>query len=70
MRCVAMTTNDPDGVECNLFGWLKAFERRPAVGRTPWLVGFAALATHRVLAPLERTGNRGSAVTLVMRKEP
>jgi hypothetical protein len=70
MRCVAMTTNDPYGVGCDQFGWVKAFERRPAVGETPWLAGFAALATQRAMAPLERTGNRGSAVTLLMRKQP
>jgi hypothetical protein len=70
LRCVAMTTNDPDGIECNLFGWLKAFERRPAVGGGPRWLGLAALATHRALVPLERTGNRGSAVTLMMRKQP
>jgi SAM-dependent methyltransferase len=69
LRHVATTTNDPDGLDCNLFGWLKAFDRRPAVPSTPWLVGFAALAANRVLAPIEHRGNRGAAVTLAFLRD-
>lgn len=69
MRGVATTTNDPEGLDFNLFGWANVLRRRPATGPTPRLVGYAALAMRRALAPLERTGNRGSALTLVMRKE-
>jgi 2-polyprenyl-3-methyl-5-hydroxy-6-metoxy-1,4-benzoquinol methylase len=65
---VAMTTNDPNGFECNLFGWNSVLWHRPATGMPP-LVGKAALAICVALAPIERTGHRGAAVTLLMRKE-
>jgi SAM-dependent methyltransferase len=68
MECVEMTTNDPDGLECNYFGWVNALERRPVTGSISRLGGFAALGLHRVLGPVERTGNRGAAITLLMRK--
>jgi SAM-dependent methyltransferase len=68
MRRVALSTNDPDGLECDFFGWVSALRRRP-IGPTPVLVSHSARAISRALAPLERTGNRGSAVTLLMRKE-
>jgi SAM-dependent methyltransferase len=69
MRCVALSTNDPDGLECNFFGWVGALRSHPALGPTPDLVSHTARAIERTLAPLERTGNRGSAGTIVMRKE-
>jgi SAM-dependent methyltransferase len=70
MSSVALTTEDPDGLECNFFGWVSALRRRPAVGPTPDLVSHAARAIERVLAPLERTGDRGSAMTILLRREP
>lgn len=70
MTCVALSTNDPDGLECNFFGWVSALRRSPAVGPTPDLVSHTARAIERGLAPLERTGDRGSAVTILLRKEP
>jgi SAM-dependent methyltransferase len=66
---VALGTNDPDGLECNFFGWVGALRRHPAVGPTPDRVSHAARAIERTLAPLERTGGRGSAVTILLRKE-
>ncbi len=66
---VALSTNDPDGLECNFFGWVGALRRHPAIGSTPDLVSHTARALERTLAPLERTGVRGSAVTILMRKE-
>jgi SAM-dependent methyltransferase len=69
MRCVALSTNDPDGLECNFFGWVGALRHHPAVGPTPDLVSHCARAIERTLAPLERSGDRGSAVTILMRKE-
>lgn len=66
---VALLTNDPDGLECNFFGWVGALRRHPAVGPTPDLVSHCARALERMLAPLERTGDRGSAVTILMRRE-
>ncbi len=41
----------------------------PRIGPTPDLVSHSARAIERTLAPLERTGDRGSAVTLLLRKE-
>ncbi len=70
MSSVALSTNDPDGLECNFFGWVGALRRHPAVGSTPDLVSHCARAIERALAPLERSGSRGSAVTILMRKEP
>jgi len=69
LRGVSITTTDPEGLDFDLFGWANALRRRPAMGPTPRLVGYAALALRRAAAPLERTGNRGSAVTLLLRKE-
>lgn len=66
---VALITNDPDGLECNFFGWVGALRRHPAIGSTPDLVSHCARAIERTLAPLERTGDRGSAVTILMRKD-
>jgi SAM-dependent methyltransferase len=69
LRGVAITTTDPEGLDFDLFGWANALRRHPASGPTSKLVGYAALALRRAAAPLERTGNRGSAVTLLLRKE-
>jgi hypothetical protein len=69
LRGVAITTTDPEGLDFDLFGWANALRRHPANGPTPKLVGLAALALRRLAAPLERTGNRGSAVTLLLRKD-
>jgi SAM-dependent methyltransferase len=69
LRTGALRSNDPDGLECNFFGWISALRRRPAKGSTPLLVSHSARAIERALAPIERTGNRGSAVTILMRKD-
>jgi 2-polyprenyl-3-methyl-5-hydroxy-6-metoxy-1,4-benzoquinol methylase len=69
MRCVEMTTTDPDGLECNLFGWLNAVRPRPASGPPSKLAQFAAFALRRLFAPLERRGMNGAAVTFVFQKD-
>lgn len=69
LRNVAITTNDPEGLEFNLFGWITALRRRPAAGEASRLTGYAARVLNGAMTPLERTGNRGSTVTLVMRKQ-
>jgi SAM-dependent methyltransferase len=69
MRCVAMTSTDPEGLEFNLFGWANGLRRGPADGPLPRSVGYAALALGRLAAPIERGDTRGSTVTLVMRKQ-
>lgn len=66
---VALLSNDPDGLECNYFGWVGALRSHPAIGPTSDLVSHCARAIERTVAPLERTGERGSAVTILMRKE-
>jgi SAM-dependent methyltransferase len=68
LGCVAMTTNDPDGIESNLFGWAYALRRDPSLGMTPPLAYCAAVAVRWVMSPFERTGNRGSTITLLLRK--
>jgi SAM-dependent methyltransferase len=70
MRTVTVTTNDPEGLEFNLFGWISALRRRPAAGTAPWPVVYAGMAVSRTLSPLERSGHRGSTITLIMRKQP
>jgi SAM-dependent methyltransferase len=70
LATVEVITNDPEGLEFNLFGWVNAIRRRPAKGLAPAPVGYAAAAISRALSPLERTGLRGSTVTLLMRKAP
>jgi SAM-dependent methyltransferase len=69
MRRVALTTTDPEGLDFDLFGWANALRRRPAAGPPPRHVAYAALVLRRVMAPLERTGHRGSAVTVLLRKD-
>jgi predicted TPR repeat methyltransferase len=68
LRCVEITTNDPDGLECNQYGWATALRRRPAGGVSSPFLGHAALALCAAMAPLERTGHRGAAITLLLRK--
>ena len=69
LRVVESTTNDPEGLEFNQLGWASALRSRPSDGPTSPLVGNAALAICAALAPLERTGHRGTASTLLLRKE-
>lgn len=68
LSCVGQTTTDPDGLACNLFGWINALQPRPATGAIPPLRGHIATNLCRVLAPLERTGDRGAAITLLLRR--
>ena len=68
LTCVRQTTNDPDGLACNLFGWINALQTRPASGEITPLRGHIATNLGRVLAPLERSGHRGAAITLLLRR--
>lgn len=70
MTRVAATTSDPDGLECDLFGWLNAIRRRPAGGQPHPRVQLCAFGLRRLMAPIERGGLRGSAITLLFRKAP
>lgn len=69
LDCVESTTNDPGGLECNQLGWASALRRRPADGPPSAVVSSVAFAISAMVAPLERTGHRGSASTLVLRRE-
>jgi SAM-dependent methyltransferase len=69
LRTVAMTTTDPEGLDFDLLGWIDCLRRNPADGPPGRGVALAGLALRRLLAPLERRGNRGAAVTVVMRRE-
>jgi SAM-dependent methyltransferase len=66
MRCVAITTNDPDGLACNLLGWFYGVQSRPAESSSPWFAGYLARSLTQALAPLERSGRRGAAITVAM----
>jgi SAM-dependent methyltransferase len=68
MSCLETFTNDPDGQECDLFGWLNAIRLRPAAGPASERMQMAAFALRRLAAPIERRGRRGTAVTLIFRK--
>lgn len=69
MSRVAATTNDPDGLECNAFGWASALRRRPASGPPSQLLLYGVLGLGVAVAPLERTGLRGAAATMIFRKD-
>lgn len=68
MRLLEATTTDPFGRICDLHGWTYALRRRPAEGRTSAGVIRAAQAIQAVAGPLERSGERGSALTLLFAK--
>ena len=68
LEVVSVTTDDEAARHWNAFGWHYAL-RRP---RSPWVVHRAAqaagTAVAAVLAPVERTGERGSTYTIVLRR--
>jgi SAM-dependent methyltransferase len=66
---VEMTTADPFGEHSNMFGWATALRLRPAAGPTPGPVIAAARALTAAVAPLERRGLNGAALTLLLRKD-
>jgi SAM-dependent methyltransferase len=69
LQAVEVLTTDPEGLEFNAFGWINAIRRRPASGAAPRATVLAASLLSRAASPLERSGLRGSTVTLIMRKE-
>lgn len=69
LRSVEKTTADPFGEHSNMFGWATALRMRPAAGPTPGPVVAAAQALTAALAPLERRGLNGAALTLMLRKD-
>jgi SAM-dependent methyltransferase len=68
LRCVELTADDPFARICNVHGWAYALRRRPAAGPASPAVGRAAGIVAKLLAPVERTGGRGAALTVLLRK--
>jgi SAM-dependent methyltransferase len=67
LELIGGTTIDPSGVACTLHGWVAAlwdFSRGPAPGTVMWAGAHIADA----LAPVERRGTLGAALTLFLRK--
>jgi SAM-dependent methyltransferase len=68
LRCLELTTNDPFGLACNVHGWAYALRRRPAAGPASPAVGQAAGIIAKLASPVERSGNRGAALTVLLEK--
>jgi hypothetical protein len=68
LKTVFETTTDPGGLGWNSFGWNVSVNHVAAVVglRLPTI---ASKVICRLARPLERTGMRGTAYTLVLRKE-
>jgi SAM-dependent methyltransferase len=67
LECVELTTDDPFGRHCNLFGWQQALARRPARG-LPRSSEYAAAAIRRLAKPVERRALNGSAVLMMFQR--
>jgi SAM-dependent methyltransferase len=65
---VLKCTSDPSGLACNVHGWVYALRRDPAGGPVGWPALRAGSQLASVLAPVERRGYRGAALTLMLRK--
>lgn len=65
---VELTTRDPCGLLCNTFGWTYALRSRPATAPTRVPTVTAGRLLSALLAPIERSGLRGAAMLLLLRK--
>lgn len=65
---VATVTDDPFARHCNRFAWEYALRRRPAGGPSPLPIARLAQVLEKLMAPLERSGLRSSAYTVVLRR--
>jgi len=65
---VATVTTDPFARHCNRFAWEYALRRRPAGGPSPALLVRASQVIEKLMAPLERTGLRSAAYTVLLRR--
>lgn len=68
LEVVRITTSDPSGLACNLHGWVYAMRRDPSQGPASGLPAIAGGLLTSVLAPVERRGGRGAALTMFLRK--
>ncbi len=69
LRPLESLTADPFGRQCSLHGWAYALRRRPADGDSPMAVIRTAQAITKLLAPIEESGHRGPALTLLLGKD-
>jgi SAM-dependent methyltransferase len=65
---VFMTTDDLFGRACNLHGWMYGIRRRPAAGPPSTAVALSGISLTRMLAPIERRGVNGTALTVLLRR--
>lgn len=66
---VELTSRDPCGLLCNMFGWTYAMRWRPAAAPTRAPTVTAARLVNALLAPIERSDLRGTAMLLLLRKD-
>jgi SAM-dependent methyltransferase len=68
LELAALLSDDPFGRVCDRFGWIMALRRRPALGNPGYLATYGGQALALALRPVERSGVRGSALTMLLRK--
>jgi hypothetical protein len=64
---VAVTTTDRFGRHCNRWGWEYGMRRHPSTGGSSVPMLAAGVAVETLMAPVERTGLRGAAYTVLFR---
>lgn len=64
----ATVTDDPFARHCNRFAWEYALRRRPATGPSPASVVRLSQLLQRTLAPIELSGMRSAAYTVLLRR--
>jgi 2-polyprenyl-3-methyl-5-hydroxy-6-metoxy-1,4-benzoquinol methylase len=69
LRPVEITTDDLFAQLCRLHAWVFALRRRPATGDSAAATVRAAQAVSKLIAPLERRGRRGPALTMLFVKD-
>lgn len=65
---VATVTADPFARHCNRFAWEYALRLRPACGPSPRAIVNLSVMLEKLMAPVERTGLRSSAYTVLLRR--
>ena len=68
LQPLKLTTSDPSGLASNFHGWAYALRHRPASGPASPAIGYAAALITTALAPVERTGAHGAALTVLLQK--
>jgi SAM-dependent methyltransferase len=64
---IALLGDDPFGRICDRFGWIMALRRRPAHGNPGYLATYGGQAFAYAMRPVERSGLRGSTLTMLLR---